>query len=291
MSSAAAQPQLQPQPGPPGPPPQKGANTVSNFRRTVVPTCVVAVLLAAIVYVGLHQAYAATRAWTLTMGLMFLLFLYLGTVISGRPLGILVGSRNLISLSRFQTVAWTMVLLSAFLTVAFRRIMADLAAPLDISMDPHLWALMGISTASLISTPLILQNKVSKDPANAKAMDSASKSLNENVEDIEKHRQGLLYANPSIQDARLTDMIEGDEVGNTAYIDISKVQMLLFTVVILVAYCYSVYNLLGQLGAGKIVADKLAMPALSDGVIALLGISHAGYLGSKAADHTPSVRT
>jgi hypothetical protein len=36
-------------------------------------------------------------------------------------------------------------------------------------------------------------------------------------------------------------MFQGDEVGDTAYVDVSKVQMFYFTVIAIIAYAYTVY--------------------------------------------------
>jgi hypothetical protein len=255
---------------------------------------VIAVIVTAIYYVGVSGKLSATNSWMWTMGLLIVLCLYLGSVISGRALGIFIGSRNLMSLSRFQMVAWSIVIISGFLTIAFRRIvLLGNADPFKIAMDPHLWALLGISTASLVGTPLILQNKTTKDPdpkavaQTATALQASGGQVAETSASIEAHRQGNLYVNPSITDARFTDMFEGDEVGNTAYVDIAKVQMFLFTVLTIVAYCFAIYHLLVGLPSKPTDAD-LQMPPLSQGFIALLGISHAGYLGSKTADHTPT---
>jgi len=186
------------------------------------------------------------------------------------------------SLSRFQIVAWSLVVLSAFLTIVFKRIVGHVADPLNINIDPQLWALMGISTASLVGSPLILQNKATQE-AHPDEVKSAAETLGENTNEVDANRAGKLYVNPKIEDARLTDMFEGDEIGNTAYVDISKVQMFMFTVIIIIAYCYEIYSMLGQT-----VVAKLGMPTLSSGVVTLLGISHAGYLTSKTADHTPA---
>jgi hypothetical protein len=266
-------------------PPQK-PSTSSNMQRTLAAIVVMLIVLG-IYYVGVLGGFTATSAWELTFALLVVLCLYLGWLISGRPLGILVGSRNLMSLSRFQTVAWTIVILSAFLTIAFRRILdSSITAPLDMPMDPHLWALLGISTASLVGTPLILQNKADKNTDQA-SVDKAAKVLSESATAINNERQGTLYVNSSIRDARITDMFEGDEIGNTAYVDIAKVQMFLFTMIIIVVYCYSVHDVLHRWDLHTQQAKDLIMPALSSGVVGLLGISHAGYLGSKTADHTP----
>lgn len=268
-----------------------GAPTSPLKRGTAL---VIAVIVAAIYYVGVSGRFSPTNSWIWTMGLLIGLCLYLGAVISGRALGIFIGSRNLMSLSRFQMVAWSIVIISGFLTIAFRRIvLLGNADPFSIAMDPHLWALLGISTASLIGTPLILQNKTTKNPdqkaveQTAAALQASGGQAAETPASIDAHRQGNLYVNPSITDARFTDIFEGDEVGNTAYVDIAKVQMFLFTVLTMVAYCFAIYHLLSGLPSNPTDA-QLQMPPLSEGFIALLGISHAGYLGSKTADHTPT---
>lgn len=280
-SAAGAAPAKEKEPQPQPPKPQWTA--AQRYGSLVV----IAILIAAIYYVEAAAGFAPARSWELTLLLLVIFCLYLGLALSRRPLGILVGPRNLMSLSRFQLVAWSIVILSAFITIAFRRILdPTVAAPLDMPMDPHLWALLGISTASLVGTPLILQNKTDKDPDPGVVQKSAA-ALGETVASVDSNRQGTLYANTSVWDARLTDMFEGDEVGNTAYVDIAKMQMFLFTMIIIVAFCFQVYHLLNAFAAKAISAGDLKMPVLSDGVVALLGISHAGYLGSKTADHTP----
>jgi hypothetical protein len=254
----------------------------NNWLRTVFPTAVISLIVLGVIDVGLWAGFSATTSWLSTLGLLTVLFLYLGWLLSERPLGILVNTRNLMSLSRFQIVAWSLVIISAFLTIAFRRIAGKIADPLQIPMDQHLWALLGISTASLVGSPLILQSKANQT-ANKDQIKAAGDALDEKPEDIEKLSDGKLYANAKIEDARITDMFQGDEIGNTAYVDISKVQMFLFTIIIIVSYCYDIYAMLGSSAV-----DKLAMPVLSGSVVALLGISHAGYLTSKTADHTPN---
>src|ERR1051326_4287755 len=194
---------------------------------------VIILIVAGIYYLGISSKpaekggwLALTSAWLSMMALLVALCVFLGWVISGRPLGILVGSRNLMSLSRFQMVAWSVVILSAVLAVAFRRIVTGMD-PSDLGIDKHLWALLGISTASLVGTPLILQNKTTKDP-DPKAVAQTATALQttsgqtETMESIDAHRQGSLYVNPSIADARITDMFEGDEGGNKAYVELAK---------------------------------------------------------------------
>ncbi len=211
--------------------------------------------------------------------------LFLGRWISARPLGILVNERNLMSLSRFQMMSWTVLLLSAFFEVALKRLHVlssnSAALPINISMDWRLWALMGISATSLVGSPLILSSKTNQEPQ-PKTVDKAAAALNEPVVDIQRNSQGTLYSNPRIADASLIDMFQGDEIGNTAYVDVSKVQMFYFTIVAVLAYAYALYSAMNDIYPAR----GFAMPTPSDALVALLGISHAAYLTSKTTQHS-----
>src|SRR5260370_4217817 len=91
--------------------------------------------------------YLSPRSgWLVIAVLMVVYFLFLGRWISGRPLGIVISERNLMSLSRFQMVSWTVLLLSAFLELALRRLHVlsshPLALPITISMHWRVCALV-----------------------------------------------------------------------------------------------------------------------------------------------------
>ncbi|MBV9181215.1 MAG: hypothetical protein JO356_07880 [Acidobacteria bacterium] len=223
--------------------------------------------------------------WCVVAISMVVYLLFLGKWICGRPLGILVNERNLMSLSRFQMAAWTILLLSSFFCVALKRLHVlnsnPSAASLNIAMNWRLWALMGISATSLVGTPLLLSPKTAQS-ADPKVVDRAAKALNEPAADIQENSQGKLYSNPSVSDAALSDMFQGDEVGDTAYVDLSKVQMFYFTVIGIIAYGYALYIAMGNIYP----QEGFSMPTPPDALVALLGISHAAYLTSKTTPHS-----
>jgi hypothetical protein len=172
-----------------------------------------------------------------------------------------------------------------FFEVALKRLHVlssnSAALPINISMDWRLWALMGISATSLVGSPLILSSKTNQEPQ-PKTVDKAAAALNEPVVDIQRNSQGTLYSNPRIADASLIDMFQGDEIGNTAYVDVSKVQMFYFTIVAVLAYAYALYSAMNDIYPAR----GFAMPTPSDALVALLGISHAAYLTSKTTQHS-----
>jgi len=233
--------------------------------------------------------------WVLVLASLTALTVILGKHSNGSVLGILISSRKVMSLSRFQTVIWTLVVLSGYLTIVFERIHASVSPfdfnstlnstllsdpnlieklaipdPLGVGIDWRLWAIMGISTASLVGTSLILDSKRDKKPAESATKDSSVTS------------SGMVFSNTTICEAKLTDIFEGDERGNSEFVDLSKVQMFLFTIVAIIAYMVSIFSTIRYTHPAFITS----LPVLSEGLIAILMISHAGYLTNKSIDHT-----
>ena len=243
------------------------------------------VMLAAAV---LAPALLASRApgldWIIVLALMLAFLGTIGSWISSRVTGVLINERNLMSLSRFQLVLWTVLLLSAYWTAALRRISsAGISDPLGIALAPELWALMGISTVSLVGSPLLATGKKTKNPTDVdKAIAPAVEKFKEPKDEIKNNRVGTLYANASIADAAFTDLFEGEEIGNTASVDMARVQMFFFTMIAAISYAVVLWR---QFRTAPL--EQLnALPVLGDGLLAVLGISHAGYLMNKSVDHT-----
>jgi hypothetical protein len=257
--------------------------------------------------------------WALVALWMVLFVLCIGVAVTGQPLGILINEQNLMSLSRFQAVLWTVIIVSALLVIAAARLHDGVAAPgspLDIKFTPQVLSLLGITSAALVGSPLIDATKKSKTPAPSVAPQTAAAlETTNNVPDsvektaatagaaaandgpaqvaaaktttltnaISQNAQGLLFKNPKISDASFSDMFEGTEVGDAAHVDLAKVQMFCFTLIVALTYIYA----LGALMIGNALDGvDVSFPPLSDGMVALLGISNGGYLGGKAVDHT-----
>lgn len=303
-------------------------------------------LISLLVIIPVAWCVPTAWGWFLVAVCMVVFVLIMGALVTKRPLGLLINERNLMSLSRFQTALWTMIVLSAYFMIAIAHVKAAygnngtlngdlLSKALDVEVDWRLWAIMGISLTSLVGTSLISSTKTQKnpDPAEVKktaqvmaatgnlpnsivrAASDAAKSaaakanaspqlqdLNPAEKDnvvqqaaeeaktetakkaVEENKQGTLYSNPSINDAAFSDMFEGDEVGNAAYLDLAKVQMFYFTIIIVLTYMVQLWSEMGKLNGSAQLVTKL--PELSQGMIALLGISHAGHLAGKGVDRT-----
>jgi hypothetical protein len=213
---------------------------------------------------------------------MFLILVVLGRGILGKPLGALINDQNVMSLSRLQLAVWTVVVGASYFTYAAVRIHVGATDPLNVEIDWHLWALMGISTTSFVGTSLIHDQKQDTDPE-ATVVEKTAGATGENKADVDYNSQGLLYVNPSKEDARFTDIFQGDELGNTTHIDLGKVQMFFFTLISALVFLAVVYKSLRNPASGL-----ASLPVLPEGLLAILGISHAGFLANQGINHTPT---
>jgi hypothetical protein len=225
--------------------------------------------------------------WLVVLALIAIFFLITGKVITGRVLGIFINERKLMSLSRFQLVVWTGLIVSGFFVIALERIHSGAAAqPLAIGIDWQIWALLGISTASFVGTPLLNSNKKGEEPDRKdELVTKAATRFQEHPDDVERNRQGILYGNSSVAFARFTDMFQGDELANAQLVDVAKLQLFFFTIVVAIAYGTQLFQLIAY---GDLDLPGIRLPLLQDGLLALMGVSHAGYLGAKGVDQTPT---
>ncbi len=135
-----------------------------------------------------------------------------------------------------------------------------------------------------MGTPFIYGFKKHKKPVDREdVFKKAGKALNVKPEDIEKNKQGILYGNEDPSEAAFTDMFEGDEIQNAAYIDVGKLQMFFFTVIVAVTFAAQVFQLISS---ADLTAEGIALPTVHEGLLTLMGISNAGYLANKGVDRT-----
>ncbi len=238
-------------------------------------------ILAGIVVAGFM--FPPSVGWPAILVLMALYIALAGKTICGYWCGCLIDGRNKISLSRLQMIAWTILVLSGFVTAAFFNLTSDARFhSLDIAIPEQLWLAMGISTTTLIGSPLVLGTKRGKarkaDPEQATETQLTLAELD--PERGELVHDGFVVENESPADARWADIFRGEETGNGAKLDLGKIQMFFFSFVLLITYGA---QLLALFRSGEAVHE---FPRLSDGMITLLGISHTGYLANKAVPHS-----
>jgi hypothetical protein len=206
--------------------------------------------------------------WVITGAAVLVILFIIGIMVNGRFFGVLIDSRCKMSLSRFQLSLWTWLLVSSFFAIAWTR------KTMNIDMAPEIWALMGISVGSAAGAVMIKGTKEAKEPDSSKVGRAA----------IDQNRLGLLQTNLNPKDASFSDMFKGEELTDSAYVDISKVQMFFFTIAALIGYA----RVLWMTTISPDAEGVIMFPMLSTSIVTLIGISHAGYLTVKSAPKTPS---
>lgn len=217
--------------------------------------------------------------WMLVLGLMFSFLLVLGLA-TGDIRGVLIDDRNQISLSRFQLVSWTLIIVSAYFTLSLSRVHAmynspDLVNAMIIAVPWEIWTLLGIGTTALVGTNLILGDMKGRDYKKEDNNPNKYKDLN---------KEGIVCKNISSKDAKFTDIFIGDELAECSNLNLAKIQMFFFTILILIAYSVLLLHLMGANSPNNINS----FPLLSQDLVVLLGISNSGYLLQKAAPSTPT---
>jgi hypothetical protein len=223
--------------------------------------------------------------WAAILISLAVFLLCIGKYTTGEWWGILINERNKIALSRFQLVLWTLIVISALLAVALLRIKAGSSDPLSIALPQQLWELLGISTTALVGSPLILNTKLSKTSKKFKEEHKDEiKAARLDGESLPEPAFGILAVGDK---PRFSDMFLGDEDGNKTSIDMAKVQMFFFTLIIVFSYAVLLFNLMNTTSTDIFrTASPFNFPALDNSLVALLGISSAGYLANKTYDKT-----
>ncbi len=261
-------------------------NTGSPYTKlwTVGHVLTLVILLAVIAWAGLREGADEDRAatWLLILVLMTLWVVIAGHGITGLVRGILIDSRNRMSLSRLQLLAWTLLVLSAILTAALSNTSLGSDSPLEIEIPTQLWVLMGISTGSMVGASAILGNKRDKKPEPQELERTIGELKRQGYTAVDDRPHSLLIRNTDPRAARWGDLLKGEEAGNAATVDLGKMQMFFFTFILALSYATAIAALFEDPGLVS------TLPAVEDGMNTLLGISHTGYLANKTVSHTPT---
>jgi len=200
--------------------------------------------------------------------------------ITRRWLGVLIDSRNRISLARLQIVLWTVVILPAIFSTVLGNVDAGSLTPLSFDVPIELWIVMGLSTATMIGSPLLVNRKGEKQPDNEEMAHQLDTLIDQGVDVKSVSSNGLILTYKRPSQARWSNLFRGEETGNAAQFDLARVQMLFITLILVIGYASALASLMSS---GNVVT---ALPPVDDGMIALLTVSHAGYLTNKLVPHS-----
>ncbi len=122
-----------------------------------------------------------------------------------------------------------------------------------------------------------------KEPAAKRALENAEATLEAVQKEWDEFQKGLesrkgdIHVNDSLDQAEWSDLLRGELVSNYRVADPAKMQMFFLTIILVFTYGVMIWGLLNAEPTWQSAAT-VEMPAFSDSMVALLGISHAGYL-------------
>lgn len=229
-------------------------------------------------------------AWLISAAALILMLVAIGWTVHKRFDGILIDRDNRISLSRLQLILWTVLVTSGlqaagiFNTSAVFPQTVDKEAmlgPLDIRIPPEIWALLGLGSFTAVAAPLIKSRNRNRPLRDADGATAIAAKVAQDRGTAPGRFVGRVYQNASPKDARWIDLVLGDYEG-APYIDVSKVQHLVLTMLLLLVYMLALYGVLDKKLPLSEAIPKF--PDISPGMLSLLGISHAAYLAGKVKD-------
>jgi len=224
--------------------------------------------------------------WLLTT-LAVALSVALFGVAGGRLEATFIDNRNRMSLSKLQTILWTVVIFSALLSAScFNASLPNAASAIaGIVVDPKLWALLGITMTTAVGAPLALSGKTTRSPSLLELTDTRKNLLTfTGVSPANIGADGHVLVKADQQDARWNDAVLGDDVGNADTMDFSKIQQLYFTLLTILVFLLAIAKTFGDAATNHSVINQLPVP--DAGFLGLLGVSGAGYLAYKSISHS-----
>jgi hypothetical protein len=89
--------------------------------------------------------------------------------------------------------------------------------------------------------------------------------------------KGVILVRKNLKDAYFIDIFKGEKLTDGGTLDIAKIQMFYFTIILVIAYGVAIGTMF--LSEASVIAS---LPPFNSSMLALIGISHAGYLSNKA---------
>ena len=231
------------------------------MRWSVMTITLLAALIGAAVWIGhsltddVPKAPSLQTQWVFVAAVLTVLCMSAGYAVNNRIDGILIDERNRVSLSRLQWVLWFVILVSAYFVGTVLNVQVGETNPFP-EMQTELFGLIGLASGSAVVSNLIVDSKKRAKDADVKG---------------------------ATKDAGWSDLYCGEEKGNKDVVDVSRLQQLVTTLLLVMVYVGFLWR---DLDTAAFTGELLKMPPVSTTFLGLLGASHAGYLAYKATPKT-----
>lgn len=212
-----------------------------------------------------------------------------------RLFGLWINGQYRFSLSSAQISLWTILVVAPFATITLLQnalLAPQLRLSDTLSFSPEipglLYALMGITFTSTVLAKYILAVK------NASADEPESTGVTRAGQLI-ANSEGLIK-NADPDKASPMDFFLGEEEVDRGKLDISRFQNVLMTLVLVASYAVALVQMMGSVQPAVILGALATpqplfpqLPTITGSFLALLMVSHAAYLISKASKKGPDI--
>lgn len=180
---------------------------------------------------------------------------------------IIRGYKGRFSLSKWQWFTWTAIIVFSYVAIISSRMLAGNWETGNIDFPSNLWLVMGYSTITVIAAQGIAQHKAKpKPPQNEQGLQTPQAAKTAASDKVDKSKTEQEEGKPG-----LTNLVS-DKWGN---LDLSKIQLIVWTVISIGIYLAMVVNEVNN-------GSPAVLPDIDMTLMALMGLSSAGYLGKKA---------
>ena len=199
-----------------------------------------------------YRSLERKACWLSLISAALALFLVALLFTKGHPTRLYLGADNRYSNSKFQTVLWFWVVISAYCAIVFHRIMASRWCYIGgVDIPQNLLILSGISVLTFAAAKAITAGKV--EQASARGED----------------------AKPSATAPKSSDLVS-DDLNRT---DLGDFQMVVITILAVIIYAVATVEFMQCIAFRSVIT----MPDVDATLLAIFGLSQAAYLGKKAA--------
>jgi hypothetical protein len=201
------------------------------------------------------QSKSVGRAarWGSLIGAMAALYILAYVFTKGHPTALFLGADNRYSSSKFQTLLWFSLVISAYIAIVSHRIFAagwSYVGGVDI--PPNLLILSGISVLSFTAAKAITVGKVEKATA-----------------------AGNTDVKVSADTPSVFNLVTDDDNQT----DLGDFQMVAITILAVIIYAISAVEFMDHIEFRRVVT----MPDVDATLLSIFGLGQAAYLGKKAA--------
>ena len=196
---------------------------------TIVSLAIVGVMIGFAIWAATSKSFVTAAhghmpVWTFLgfAALMTAFIVLLGWGITGRPAGAFIDAKKArMSLSRLQVMAWTVLVLSAYINAFVANVAAGRTNPISVAIPGELLVAMGISIGGLVGAQVVLGYKKDKNGTVVRE-DGGDLLVQRPDAGDDGNRSSAVMRAPSTSWA---DVFRGDTVQTSNSLDPGKVQM------------------------------------------------------------------